>query len=495
MIRILSSNDMKKCDRAAADRGTTGRDLMFRAAKAIAAEAAKRPPVAIVCGSGNNAGDGYATALILHRLGICCTVFKLGSRFSEDGEYYALKCSDEGVEIRDWDGTDFGGYGTLVDCIFGSRFRGKAEGVYADAVNAVNASGAFVISADINSGLDGDSGLSELCVRSDLTIAIGFYRPGHFLGKAKDVMRSRSCADIGIEAAGKRIYLFTREDAREMMPGRSNYSHKGTYGYAALIGGSLRYSGAIRLASMANAAMRSGAGVVKAAAPRTLCPLLVPQVLESTLFPLSDKDGDPLFVEAEMRELITNVRTVAFGMGIGVSTETDKMLRFLLNEFKGTLIIDADGLNLASAAGAGILRDTEASVILTPHAAEFSRLCGRPVPDILSSPVSLASEFAARTGSVVLLKGPSTLITDGDVTFITDTGCPGMATAGSGDVLSGIASAVCSYAGGGAGPAALAAYLNGRAGELAQNSYGAVSMVASDTVSMIPEAVKEIYSD
>ncbi len=492
MIRLLSNEDMRRSDGAAVKGGTPGRELMLRAAAAIAGEAQKRPPVAFVCGSGNNAGDGYAAALILKSRGVACSVFTLGGNFSADGRYYADRCVEEGLRLNEWDGSPFEGFGTVVDCIFGSGLRGAPEGIYADAVNAVNASGSYVISADINSGLNGDSGLSDLCVRSDLTVAVGYYRPGHFLGMAKDVMKSRICADIGIGAIGEPMLLFTDADARNMIPRRDNCSHKGTYGYTALIGGSLMYSGAIRLAAMAGAAMRSGAGVVKVAAPRSLCPLLVPHVLESTLFPLSDDGGSAVFSGSEMRTLISGVRTAAFGMGIGVSEQTGKMLKFLLDEFRGTLIIDADGLNLLSAAGPDILDRTGARVILTPHAAEFSRLCGRTVDEVLASPVSLARSFASRHGCVVLLKGPATVVTNGTATYITDAGCPGMATAGSGDVLSGIASAVCSYLDGGITGAVLSAYINGKAGELAQASVGAVSMVASDTVAHIPEVIRAL---
>ena len=240
---------------------------------------------------------------------------------------------------------------------------------------------------------------------------------------------------------------------------------------------------------MANAAMRAGAGVVKVALPGALYHDLLPLILESTVFPLSDRDGEAVFNEAELAELVANVKTVAFGMGIGVSEETSKILTYLLKNYKGRLIIDADGLTLLSRMDRSVLKSAVGKVVLTPHLKEFERLTGKPMQEILAAPVDIAREYASETNTIVLLKGPSTIITDGRVTYITDAGCPGMATAGSGDVLSGILSAVCAN-GELVRAVAVGAYINGKAGELAQEKYGAISMVASDTVGCIPEVFK-----
>ena len=280
------------------------------------------------------------------------------------------------------------------------------------------------------------------------------------------------------------------EDVRELLPPRDRFSNKGTYGYTALIGGSKRYSGAIRLAGLANAAMRSGAGVVKLAVPDVLFPIVAPAVLESTVFPLED-DGDGIvFSEKKTAELISNVKTAAFGMGVGTGKGAADMLEYLLGHFTGRLIVDADGLTLLSRMERSLIRSAACILVLTPHVKEFSRLTGLTVEEILNSPVSTAEVYAKETGVILLLKGPATVITDGETTCLTDTGCAGMATAGSGDVLSGILAAVLGYAPDPLFGTAAAAWINGKAGELAQEKYGAVGMVAGDTITCVAKVLK-----
>ena len=242
--------------------------------------------------------------------------------------------------------------------------------------------------------------------------------------------------------------------------------------------------------------MRSGAGVVQLAVPKGLCASIRPEILESTLFPLSDNDCDLVFNENEFKELISRVDVIAFGMGIGRSPEICKALKYTLENYKGTLIIDADGLNTLSellTAETGCLHQSKCrDIILTPHPKEFSRLSGNTVGEILLDPIGNAKEFAEANKVTVLLTGPSTVVTDGDEVYICDRGCPGMATAGSGDVLSGVLAAVCaSNKDKALLSAAAAAFTAGLAGEMAQEETGAVSMLASDTVRYIPQAIKQ----
>ena len=492
MIPILSVEAMRKSDARTIAEGTPGPELMFRAGKAVFEQVDWKPPVAVVCGSGNNAGDGYVIAGLLQAAGIPCEVILLFDRYSEDGAYYLTECREAGVPVRMWEsGRMLSGFGTVVDCIFGTGFHGAAEGIAAEAIDRINESGAYVVSVDINSGLNGDSGMAEKCVRSDLTVSVGFFQPGHFLNMAKDVMKAKINCDIGIRPVNGHMGLTEEEDLYPLFRPRVNNAHKGTYGYTALIGGSKRYSGAIRLAAMANAAMRSGAGVVKLAVPDVLWPTVAPAVLESTLFPLAD-DGDGIvFDEKQFAELTSNVRTAAFGMGIGTGVGAGQALSWLLENFRGTLIVDADGLNLLSRLETAEIRNAACRLVLTPHIKEFSRLTGLEIPEILDSPAGYAEAYAKETGAVVLLKGPSTIVTDGTRTRITDAGCPGMATAGSGDVLSGILAATAAVA----EPleaAAAAAYINGRAGELAQRRAGSVSMTAGDTAGCVAAVIQRL---
>ena len=328
----------------------------------------------------------------------------------------------------------------------------------------------------------------------------------------------------------------TEDQVASLFPPRTAESHKGSFGYVALIGGSIEYSGAIRLAAranagtqagaadlaransgnqadtadlagQANAAMRSGAGVATVAAPRSICPLIAPQIMEATLYPLSDEDGRIVFREEELAGLCRRYDCIAFGMGIGNSDETLKAVRYLLENFDRTLIIDADGLNAMSRLDHGRIRDTRAKLVLTPHAGEFCRLSGMEMSDVKADPVRAASYLADELDAVVLLKGSTTVVAgpdsgkyssdEHDITpaakvLMTDRGCPGMATAGSGDVLSGILSALCVNAGDLVLAAAAGAFINGAAGEMAQSRRTDVTMTAGDTAACVAEVIEQI---
>ncbi len=565
MIEVLSVENMRKSDAATIASGTPGRELMMRAARGVFGAVRWKAPVAIVCGSGNNAGDGYALALLLHEAGTDCTLIRSSEKFSDDGQYYFDRCmsssihgspsvgsdakSTSGIKSLRWfdgdDDIDLSGYGTVVDCLLGTGFKGEVKPHLARIIERINSSGAYVVSVDINSGLNGDTGLGDTYVCSDLTVSVGSFKPGHFLNMAKDAMASKVNIDIGISPVDSPYKLIEEEDVRAFFPKRLNHSNKGTYGYTTLIGGSTRYSGAIRLAYLANAAMRSGAGVVKVALPSSLVHDVTPHILESTLFPLSEKlrsngksendvashihestnfppaeaanlgkgstevadilpaqDLEVAYVASEIDELISNVKTVAFGMGIGTGAGAKAILEHLLEVYTGTLIVDADGLTLLSGLDREQIKNRSCDLILTPHIKEFSRLTGLTISEINEDPVKEAGRYASDTGAIVLLKGASTIVTDGVNVYITDRGCHGMATAGSGDVLSGVASAVCSAKSAELKAAdkiarqdmlclgaAVAAFINGAAGELAEKEYGSISMIAGDTVSMLPKVL------
>lgn len=287
---------------------------------------------------------------------------------------------------------------------------------------------------------------------------------------------------------------FTDKLAADCLWKRAGECNKGTFGYIALIGGCSRYSGAIRLANMAGCAMRAGAGVVKLAAPKSLQSVILPNILESTYFPLDDDgDGNYIYDEAKLVELTNSVSVVAIGMGIGNTDQTGKAVEYLLKKYKGILIIDADGLNALSSLDYTCLDESDAKIIITPHPGEFARLCNKATEEVVEGRIKLAEEFSRNHGVITLLKGSETVITDGRDTYLSSTGCAGMATAGSGDVLSGVIAAVCAYNKNQLLKAtATASYITGLAGEMAEAKMGAISMVASDTASYIAEAVKKL---
>jgi len=489
MKEILSVENMRQSDAHTIATEVPSLELMYRAGKAVADSVKWRAPVGIVCGVGNNAGDGYVIALELQKRGIECSLLLLEERFSPDGRFYFDKCAEESIPYEICtDNTDLSRFSTLVDCIFGTGFKGEARGLAKTVIEKYNSSSAFKVSVDINSGMNGDTGMGETIANSDLTCSIGSFKPGHFLNKAKDVIKDKINLDIGIKPIDEPYYLYEPT----ALPERKNFSNKSTYGYVALIGGSKKYSGAIRLAAMANAAMRAGAGVAMLAVPDSISPYVIPNILEATIYPLSDNGGEIIFNESEFSALAARVKTIAFGMGIGLSCETEKALSYLLNNYKGRLIVDADGLNALSRLGSDAITNAACELILTPHNMEFSRISGLSIGEILSAPIDHAKKFAKENGCTLLLKGPSTIVTDGDTVYITDRGCAGMATAGSGDVLSGILAATAAYIPSPLEATALAAYINGAAGEIAESRTNPISMTAGDTARAIPDIISDI---
>lgn len=492
MLPIVDVKTMQQSDRATIESGTPSRELMLRAARGILESYSWQDKTLIVCGKGNNAGDGYALALLMREKELSCELLLLCDRFSEDGRYYFERCLERGIPHTFWnDSFDFSPYSQIVDCIFGIGFCGTPNENTAALIQAINKSGKIIISADINSGLGGDNGLGNSCVKSDLTVAIQSFKPGHFLAQAKDVIGKQTCIDIGIATSDQKIYLLAENDVASLFEERKNYSHKGDYGYVAVMGGSVEYSGAAKLANMSAAALRAGCGVVTLAVPETIVQSVSPYLLESTLFPIpADVDGKMKFEPQILDALLSRYASIAIGMGWGSSASYEEILSYLLQKAKQPLIIDADGLNTLSKMDLRILKEAKTPVILTPHLMEFSRLSGLSIHEIENAPITHAKVFAKEYGVILLLKGCTTVVTDGEAVYLSNRGRAGMATAGSGDVLAGILAGLCGYLEPNAFTVASGAYLAGMAGELAEEKCGTVSMIASDTVREISNVLQ-----
>ena len=496
MEKVVSAAVMRESDAYTVKNVTDAKTLMLRAGKGIFESFDFFGKVAVVCGEGNNAGDGYVLALLLNEKSIDVTVFLVGERFSADGRYYFEKCVERGIKYEKCDDeTDFSKFDIIADCIFGTGFHGETSPAISRIIDKINGSGKFVVSADINSGLDSDSGLFSKCVRSSLTVSVGTYKYGHFLGSAKDVIKTKKNIDIGIDICGDFALLVEKDDVLPLLSHRKNNSNKGNYGYVGIMGGCTEYSGAVKLSNLALSALRAGAGVSRLIIPESITESVSPYILESTLMPLCDRDGHIVFDREKIDAALFHLASLAVGMGWGESEENAKILSYILENYSIPLLIDADGINTLSKLDKEILKYTKCSVVLTPHPKEFERLCGVPVKEILSSPVGYAKRFAEEYGVILLLKGASTVICGKDGTYIVDRGCPGMASAGSGDVLSGILAGMLGYTECSALAVACGAYIAGIAGEMAQKEYTDIAMTSSDTVKMIPKAVKYIRGE
>lgn len=491
MLPIVTKRRMQESDNATIESGTTARELMLHAAKGILKSYDWKGKTLIVCGVGNNAGDGYALATLMCKANLACEILLLTNRFSNDGQYYFDICKKMGIVHTLWNGSfDFSSYQQIVDCIFGIGFRGPLEEDAASLIQAINQSGKPVISADINSGLGADNGLGTPCIHSDLTVAIQDFKPGHFLARAKDVIEKRACIDIGIQTPREDIFLLEDYDVANLFVSRQNYAHKGNYGYVAIIGGCVEYAGAAKLANMSAAALRVGCGVVTLAVPNSITQSVAPYLLESTLLQIpSDERGKMIFSQEILDGILSRYASVAIGMGWGNSESYKEILAYLLKQAHQPIIIDADGLNTLSKMDLGLLKEAKAPIILTPHLMEFSRLSGFSIAEIESDPITHAKAFANEYGVIVLLKGCTTVVTDGKTVYLSNRGSAGMATAGSGDVLSGVLAGLCGYCEPNVCMVAAGAYLAGMAGELAQKKQGSVSMIASDTVHELANAM------
>ncbi len=495
MIKVVSVANMQKSDAHTIETKISSTELMARAGNAIFSSVEWREPVAIVCGSGNNAGDGFVVASLLTKASVKCEIFLLSEKFSSDGKHFYDECSALKIPThRGIDELKLDGFQTVLDCLLGTGFKGEISEPYKTAIERINQSDAYIVSADINSGLGGDSGLFDTCVRSDITVSIGMYKSGLFLNAAKDVIKHKINCDIGIEPVETPAYLIERSDIRHLFPKRKNFSNKGDYGYVALIGGSLEYSGAVKLSNLSLSALRSGAGVAKLAVPKNIAHAVLPYLLESTLFLLDDEDGAYHFNENTAKRLINNTAVVALGMGMGRSEEVGKLISYLLSNYSGKLIIDADGLNMLSQLDKAQIKNAACKLVLTPHLKEFERLSGEKIEDFRDKLIEAAKRYASDMGVILLLKGPTTVITDGSTVYLVDKGCAGMATAGSGDVLSGILAGIIPSSADDSLLLAVAAgaYVNGLAGELAALETPEISMLAGDTTRAIPNAIKAI---
>ena len=289
------------------------------------------------------------------------------------------------------------------------------------------------------------------------------------------------------------IYNLEKIDIKEIFNERNPESNKGDFGYVGILGGCTNYSGAIKLSNMSATALRSGCGVIRVIIPKGIENFVAPYLLEQTIYTIdSNENGEMIFNEKEIRESLNKLKALAIGMGWGNGNDNEKIIKYIIENYDIPLVIDADGINSFSKMDLNILKNAKGKIILTPHLKELERLSKINIEEIKQNSIKYAKEFAKKYNLIVLLKGHITIVTDGKNTYLVEKGCPGMATAGSGDVLSGILVGLLGYNKPDILTVAAGAYLAGLAGELAQEKYTDISMKSSDTIEYIPEAIKQI---
>ncbi len=495
---VLTNAEMRSADEYTIKTlGVASTELMERAGLALADLATELAPsgkMLCVCGGGNNGGDGFVCARILKERGRAVETVCFADKLSDDCAKNRARWLALGGEILTEVPNEQ--YALVVDCLFGTGLRGGLDGKTAEAVNKINAlrsAGAKVLSADIPSGLCGDNGLAlGAAVCADVTLCIGEKKAGALLQDGLDLAGEVRRADIGIVLPSRGYATVADQEAvKAVLPKRKRNSHKGSYGKAAIVGGSLEYTGAPYLA--AAGCLRSGAGYTTLYVPKSLLQSYVLALPEILLRPVCD--GERFAFETEnLRELL-GYDAVAYGTGMGVSEAVALGAEFLLREYTGKLVLDADGLNslakYKTSEFSKLFSEKKCDVLLTPHVKEYARLTGKTVDEILQDGVYATREFCSKYQINVLLKNASSVLSDGDKTVLIAAGCSGQAKGGSGDALLGVIAGLCASGASAFDGGLLGAELVGKAAELAAAEIGEYSLTASDVIAYLGRAFSD----
>ena len=497
MKYILNSSQMKQCDVNTMERyGMLSAVLMERAALAAAEEVETCLPqrgkrILIACGTGNNGGDGLAMARLLFLKEYDVTVLFPGTE---------EKCSTEAARqlniVRNYGipvaaQMPEGEFDVIVDALFGIGLCREIGGVYRDLILQMNERKAWKVAVDISSGVSADNGAvlgTAFC--ADLTVTFGFAKIGQLVYPGADYTGRLAVKDIGIDCHSLfeiRPHLLCMDETDlTLLPGRTARSNKGSYGKLLIFAGSRNMAGAAAFSG--RAAYRTGSGLVKIVteeANRQIIQSLVPEAV----LDVYDEDTD---MEAFVREQLSWADAVVAGPGIGLSEQAEQIVRTVLLEAEVPCLLDADALNILSAHPQW-LKEHKASVTVTPHLGEMARLTGKEVSEIQKNMISVAKTFAEAYDVIVVLKDARTVVgIPGGSGYINTTGNHGMATAGSGDVLTGVIGSLLGQKVPPQTAAPLGVMLHGLAGDAAAREKGKVSLMASDLAEGLTAVLREI---
>ena len=513
---LVSAAEMRALDRHTIDTlGVSGEVLMETAGRAVAdrvltilAEASGGPaPVGVICGVGNNGGDGFVVARHLHQFGTPVFAVLVGSPeyLSPDAATNHRRMMALGVPVENADWTVPRG-GVVVDALFGTGLSRPLEGDAREAalrINRAGEGGATVVSIDLPSGLDADTGqVLGIAVRARETVTIGLPKLGLCLEPGRSRAGRVHVARIGIanEAPGvsPRGEVWTRAACGRRLPARPADGHKGSYGHVLLIAGSRGKTGAAHLAALG--AARAGAGLVTVACPAGVNEILEIKTTEAMTVPVADTE-DQCFASAAISRLVSlaNERdVVAMGPGVGQHSETAGLMCELAKLIEQPLVIDADGLNAFGGESglSSILKARSAPTVLTPHPGEAARLLGVASGQINRDRVAAARQLAELTGSLVLLKGAASVIAgaEGRVA-ITPTGGPSLSAGGTGDVLTGMVAAFLAQGLDAWDAAVIAAWVHGDAGDRLARRAGHSGLLAGELADAVPLACESLRRD
>jgi NAD(P)H-hydrate epimerase len=517
VIPVLTAEEMRRADRRTIDEvGLPGPVLMENAGASVARVVDERFPrarrVVVICGRGNNGGDGFVVA---RRLGARAEVLLIGARDGVEGDArtHLLACERSGRRVsvvadpEAWAGSlrRVEDADLVVDSILGTGLRSAPSGLAAEAIAAVVRrfeAGTPVVAVDLPSGVPSDGGwLDWPAARATVTVTFAAPKRGHVLPPACDNAGELVVADIGIPAeclaaTGPSLFLLEDADAAAAFPIRRRGAHKGDFGHLLVVAGSVGKTGAAVLA--ASGALRAGAGLVTIATPEPCLPVVAAARAEVMTEPLPATPGGGLDDTSLPRllDLAAERDAVVLGPGLGQDPKTCALVRAFVRACPVPMVIDADGLNaLAPGAGEGARGEAlrrETATVLTPHPGEMARLVGRRTVEVQRERPETAAFLAKETGAIVVLKGERTLVAEpSGRAAVAATGNPGMATGGTGDVLAGVVGALLARHGA-LLSATAAVVVHGRAGDLAARERGEEGLTAGDVVAALPAAIESV---
>jgi NAD(P)H-hydrate epimerase len=515
MTKIITGSQMQELDRRTiGEAHIPARVLMERAGSGLVAAleqafgSTQGKRVIILCGKGNNGGDGFVAARLLHRRRTQVRVLMMSpaSELSRDAavmyRQFVRTAGKSAVHLytskslvssllRESD--------LIIDALLGTGLSSDVTGQYADAIDCINEAGRPVVAADLPSGLHADTGaILGRAVRASLTVTFGLPKLGLYQSHGVDLAGSVSLIDIGIpqayiEAIRSHTTLITPASVRAVLPARRPASHKGTFGHAGIIAGSVGKTGAAAMA--AKAALRIGTGLVTVAVPAGVNDVLESKLLEAMTIPMPDTKARTFSRSAldRLKTFITTRTAVAIGPGLSTHPETVELVQALMKDLDRPAVLDADALN-ALAGRASVLTACKTPPILTPHPGEMARLEANATSQSINTDrIGTAVRFARERGTFVVLKGARTVVARPDgAAAICPTGNPGMATAGTGDVLTGMIVGLLAQ---GLAPweaACAGTFLHGCAGDLAAADKGPAGLIAGDVIEQIPYALKTV---
>lgn len=513
-MRLLKASEMAQIDRETIETvGIPGIVLMENASRGVAEVVyryVKGSSVLVVCGKGNNGGDGLAAARHLYNLGYEVRVALTSQPENLKGDsklnYEVLSKLPIPVHVIDTPERLMELYELLkeseivIDALFGTGLSKPLEGFYADVVDIINRSNRTVVSVDLPSGLSADTGKTiGKHVVADFTVTFAYPKIAHVFPPACESCGKVFVTDISIPEdlpflLGPERFILTADEVLFTLPPREIMDHKYTFGHVAVIGGSTGKTGAPSMA--AEAALRTGAGLSTVIVPESLNQIFETKLTEVMSIPIKD-DGKGYFGIGELEAVLETVEkskfsVVVLGMGLGNNPETYEFVREFVKECKLPMVIDADGINALSESPE-ILKLKENPIIITPHVGEFARISKKSKEEILSAPCEVALEFAQHFGVTTVLKSGRTVVaTKEGKAYVNVIGNPGMATAGTGDVLSGVVGALLGMGVEEEDAAKFGMFLHSLAGDIGAQELTQESLKACDLIDRIPKAIKKV---